>query len=109
MGGAVLLDDWADAGISGSLCGRPVAGRPLRSEAGEPGHLAQDGLHRRSGGSYSLLRDLLNSRAAEGHGVLPLWSESDAVLDLRDDLHARSYTWHVRPLGARRPHLFARM
>src|SRR6266852_6971450 len=43
MGRAALLDDWADRGIGGGLCHRPVAWRPLRAEAGEPGHLAQDG------------------------------------------------------------------
>src|SRR5437667_8014350 len=102
MGWAALLDDWADRGISGGLCRRPVARHPLRSEAGEHGRLAQDGFHRRGGGCHPLLHHLLGARSPEGCDLLPLWSESHAVLGLRRGLHARSLSWHLGTLGARR-------
>src|SRR5713101_6838056 len=109
MGWASLLDDWADPGISRGLRRRPMAWRALRSEACEPGHLAQDGLHCRSGGSHPLLHHLLDSRPPEGYGVLPLWSESHAVLGLRCGLNARSNPRHVGTFSARRSHSVGRL
>src|SRR2546427_5223234 len=102
MGWTSLFDDWAHPGIGGGLRGRPVAWRPLRSAAGERGHLAQDGLHCRSGRCHPLLHHLLDARPPEGCDLLPLWSESHAVLGLRCGLHARSHSRHLGTLGARR-------
>src|SRR2546430_17193488 len=101
MGWDSLLDDWADRGIRGGLRRRPVFWRPLRPEAGEPGHLAQDGLHCRSGGGDPLLHHLLAARPAEGCHVLHLWAESYAVLGLRRGLHARAFSQHLDTLSAR--------
>src|SRR2546422_4194398 len=102
MGWTSLFDDWAHPGIGGGLRRRPVAWRPLRSEASERGHLAQDGLHCRSGRCHPLLHHLLDARPPEGCDLLPLWSESHAVLGLRCGLHARSHSRHLGTLGARR-------
>src|SRR5438132_11228815 len=45
---------------------------------------------------------LLGARSPEGCDLLPFWSESYAVLGLRRGLHARSLSWHLGTLGARR-------
>src|SRR6266850_2249573 len=89
--------------------GLPVAGRSLRPEAGELGHLAQDGVHCRSGRRHPVLHHLPDAWPSEGCHMLPLWVESHAVLGFRRGLHARSLSQHVGTLGARCPDRVGRL
>src|SRR5262245_2019834 len=109
VGWTLLFDDWADARISGGIRGWSMARRPLRSAPRKSRHLAQARLHRRSRGCDSLFRDLPDSWATEGHGVLPLRPQPHAILGLRGRFHARSYSWHMGTLGAGCSHGLGRL
>src|SRR5207245_3273579 len=57
-------------------------------------------LPRRGRGSDSLLYRLFDPRLTEGLGVLSLWRQSDAVLGLRGDVHARAHAGHLDSVGS---------
>src|SRR5206468_11260532 len=57
------------------------------------------GVPRGGRGNHSLLHHLLDPGVAEGHRVLSLRRQSDAVLGLRRGVHARSPAGNLGPIG----------
>src|SRR5712691_3397803 len=78
-------------GSLGAFC----VGRWPGGAAGVGAH----GLPRRGRRSHSLLHHLLDPGIAEGHRVLSLRRQSDAVLGLRRGVHARSHAGNLGPIG----------
>src|SRR3989442_14105282 len=93
-----MTADRPDDRLARCLLGRPPARRDLRTGDGAAGVAAHE-LPRRGRGSDSLLYRLLDPRLTEGLGMLSLWRQSDGLLGLRGDVHARAHAGHLDSVG----------